>query len=198
MKKIIRFERLSENNFELFSQFLNCQDSGCYCSFWYQKWSSMEEWEKRKSESPELNKACMLDKVRSKFHLGVLAFQGEEPVAWISIGPVHEFFWAWRRVGQLGAEAKNIACIPCITRKTSVRGTLPESELLIPLKEYAKNQGWKAMEGYPFDRVAIDQHGEAITWAGYPEDFDKAGFKRIEDHWLSSKEAPRSIYRVDF
>ena len=197
MDQAIRLERLTEKNFEDFSSFLNCQDSGCYCSFWYQKWSSMEEWDQRKASSPELNKSCMLDKVRSKFHIGVLAYQGDQLVAWISVGPVPEFYWAWRRSGQLGDAAKLTACIPCITRKTSVRDHLPESVLLEALKEYGRAQGWTNIEGYPFDRSAIEQHGKAVTWPGFPEDFERAGFQRVDAHWLSSPAASRSIYRFD-
>jgi hypothetical protein len=157
----------------------------------------MDEWDRRKAEAPELNRSCMLDKIRSRFHLGVLAFRGQQLVAWISVGLVHEFYWAWRRVSQLGDSAKLIACIPCITRKTEVRDSLPESDLLKALIDYGKQMGWKSLEGYPCDRSAIDQHGQAVTWAGFPEDFEHAGFRRVGEHWLASKELPRSIYRID-
>jgi len=197
LKQPLRLERLTENNFETFSSFLNCEDSGCYCSFWHQKISSMEEWEKRKGSEPEKNKTCMLDKVRSRFHLGVLVYRAEELVAWVSIGPLPEFFWAWRRTAQIGDAAKSIAGIVCITRKTEIRDTLPESEILDALKEYSRQQGWSAMEGYPFDQAAIDQHGEGITWAGFPADFERAGFQKTDSHWLSSKDYPRAVYRFD-
>ncbi len=193
----IRLERLTEQNFEKFSSFLNCHDSGCYCFFWHQKFSSMEEWDKRKAESPELNKSCMLDKVRAKFHLGVLAYKGDELVAWISVGPVIDFYWAWRRVGSLGNAAKSAACIPCITRKKELRDSLPESELLEALKEYGSEQGWDSIEGYPFDKEAHDKHGKAVTWPGFSEDFERAGFKRAGEHWINSSEYPRSIYRFE-
>lgn len=193
----IRLERLTEANFETFASFINCEDGGCYCSFWHQKWSSMEEWDKRKAEAPEKNRSCMLDKVRSRFHLGVLAYQGDELVAWISVGPLPEFYWAWRRVGQLGDAAKTIAAIPCITRRTEVRDRVTEASLLQALQAYGKEQGWSAIEGYPFDRETLDRLGDAVTWPGFPEDFAQAGFKRVGEHWLHSKEYARSIYRVE-
>jgi len=193
----IRLEKLTEDNFEAFSAFINAEDSGCYCSFWHQKITSMEEWDKRKATEPEKNKSCVLDKIRSRFHLGVLAYQDDEIVAWISVGPLPEFFWAWRRVAQIGDSAKTIAAIPCITRKTEARDKISEATLLHLLKSYAKDQGWSAIEDYPFDREAIERHGEAITWPGFPEDFSKAGFTRINEHWLSSKDYPRSVYKVN-
>jgi hypothetical protein len=197
LSQTIRLEKLTEENFEAFSSFINCEDDGCYCSFWHQKISSMEEWDQLKSKTPEKNKSCLLEKVRSRFHVGVLAYQGSELVAWISVGPAIDFYWAWRRITQLGDSAKTVAIIPCITRKTELRNQITETELLLALKDYAKTQGWSAIEGYPFNRETLDRLGESFTWPGYPEDFEKAGFKRIGDHWLNSKEYSRSIYRVD-
>ncbi|MFA6238559.1 MAG: hypothetical protein WC635_14590 [Bacteriovorax sp.] len=189
---------LTEQNFEEFSSFLNCQDTGCYCSFWHQKISSMDEWDKRKAENPELNKSCVLDKVRSKFHLGVLVYREKKLVAWVSVGPLIDFYWAWKRVVQVGEDAKNIAGITCITRKTDVRDSLPESNILEALKIYGKERGWTSIEGYPFDRSALDKHGKALTWAGFPEDFESANFQRTGEHWLSSAEATRSVYQFKF
>ncbi len=59
MNSGIRFERLTESNFETFANFINCEDGGCYCSFWHQKFGSMHEWDKRKAEEPDKNKSCM-------------------------------------------------------------------------------------------------------------------------------------------
>lgn len=190
----IKLETLSEKNFEIFAEFINSQDAGCFCSFWHQKFTSMNEWDEQKAKRPESNNACMLERVRSHFHLGVLASQGDQMVAWISVGPMIDFYWTWRTVAQIGSEAKTTAAIPCITRKTEFQDTLPESALLKPLREYGKTQGWTAIEGYPFDTETIEKVGSSITWAGIPKDFSEAGYERIADHWLSSPEYKRSIW----
>ncbi len=197
MSTDIRLEQLTEVNFETFASFINCEDGGCYCSFWHQKWSSMEQWDKRKADEPAKNKSCVQDKLQSRFHLGVLAYQGDELVAWVSVGPATDFYWAWRRVGQLGDSAKTVAVIPCITRKSEVRHRVTEATILKELTSYGKSQGWTAIEGYPFDRETIDRMGDAVTWAGFPEQFVEAGYKRSGEHWLNSKENGRSIYRID-
>jgi hypothetical protein len=197
MNDKIRLERLTEANFEVFASFINGQDSGCYCSFWHQKFSSMEEWDKRKAEEPETNKSCMIGKLRSQFHLGVLAYQGDDLAAWISVGPMPDFYWAWRRVSQVGDSARNIAVIPCITRNPEFRNQLSEAVLLKALQAYGKEQRWSAIEGYPFDRETIDRLGESVTWPGFPEDFAEAGFQRVGEHWLNNKEYARSIYRLE-
>ena len=157
----------------------------------------MDEWEKQKSETPERNKACVLEKIRGRFHLGVLAYRDKDLVAWISVGPLTDFYWTWKRVVQVGENAKTIAAIPCITRKTEFRNVVSEASLLTALKQYGKEQDWTAIEGYPFERETIDRHGSKFTWPGFPEDFMEAGFNRVDSHWLSSTEYPRSIYRVE-
>lgn len=193
----IRLEKLTEANFETFAGFINCEDGGCYCSFWHQKFASLEEWDQRKANEPEKNKACVLEKIRARFHLGVLAYQGDELVAWISVGPVTDFHWAWRRIPQIGESAKSVAAIPCITRKSDLRNRVSEASLLEALKAYGKDQGWTAIEGYPFNQETIDRLGDAVTWPGYPKDFSEAGYQRVGDHWLNSQEYGRSIYRVE-
>jgi hypothetical protein len=193
----IRLERLTEENFEVFASLINCEDDGCYCSFWHQKISSMEEWDRRKAQEPEKNKSCMLERLRSRFHLGVLAYQGNDLVAWISVGPLTDFYWTWKRVGQLGDSAKTIAAIPCITRRSEFRDRVSEASILKQLALYGKEQGWSAIEGYPFDRETIDRLGEDVTWPGFPEEFVASGFTRTGEHWLSSPEYRRSIYRLE-
>lgn len=157
----------------------------------------MEEWDKRKAEAPESNRACVLEKVRTGFHVGVLVYRGSDLVAWVAIGPLIDFYWTWKRVGQLGDCAKTVAAIPCITRSEPFRAQVREADILKALVTYAKEQDWTAVEGYPFNRETIDNSGAAVTWPGFPEDFIEAGFIRVADHWLNSPEYKRSIYRLE-
>lgn len=152
---------------------------------------------KAQSRRTSQNKACVLEKVRSRFHLGVLVYSQTEIVAWVSLGPLPEFFWAWRRVAQLGDASKGVAIIPCLTRKTECRDDLSEAAILKLLRPYGIQQGWSAIEGYLFDRDVIDRLGDAVTWPGSPEAFAEAGFVRTGDHWLSSQEFSRSVYRME-
>lgn len=70
----IRIERLNEKNYSDYESLTSCESGGgCYCSFWHQKWTSLEEWEKCKKETPEVNRQIVVEKMRSGFHVGVLA-----------------------------------------------------------------------------------------------------------------------------
>lgn len=126
-----RIEKLTEQNFSYYEKLTSCESGGgCYCSFWHQKISSMQEWDTRKKENPELNRQIVLDKIRTGYHVGVLVYQEQELVAWISVGPLTDFYWSWRRVAQLGDAAKAIAGIMCFTIAPKFRKQGLQSKIL--------------------------------------------------------------------
>ncbi len=193
----IRIERLSEKNFADYES-LTCRQAhgGCYCAFWHQKWNSMADWEKCQKETPEKNRQMVFEKMRSGFHVGVLAYQGDELVAWLSVGPLVDFYWTWKRTIHVGEEAKSVAGITCFTVAPSHRGKGLQSQILDALKSYGKEQGWKVIEGYPFDDSALEKHKQDVIWPGLTKGFARAGFERSGPHWLSNPDAERSIYQA--
>jgi GNAT superfamily N-acetyltransferase len=198
MKHSIRLERLSEQNFADFESITrNESGGGCYCSFWHQKWSSRSDWDQQCKDAPEKNRATVLEKVRAGFHVGVLAYKDSKLAAWVSVGPVIDFYWSWRRVGALKEDANKTAGILCIAIVPEFRGQHLQQDLLEALKEYGSTQGWKSIEGYPFDRSAHEKHGEHVRWPGLPKAFEHAGYQRVESHWLNNAEAERSIFKWD-
>jgi L-amino acid N-acyltransferase YncA len=198
MSESIEIRSLSEENFADYVSLTACQrDGGCYCSFWHQKWASMDNWKARQRDAPELNRQSVLDKVRSGFHVGVLAYRSQRLLSWISVGPLPEFYWTWRRVAQLGEAAGSVAGILCITVAPALRGAGLQAKLLTALMDYGRAQGWRAIEGYPFDAEALAKHGDSLAWPGYPGAFEAVGFKRADAHWLSKPGAERSIFRIE-
>lgn len=195
----VTLKKLSTENFSDFEKLTSCESGGgCYCSFWHQKWASMSDWEKSKKETPEVNRNIVLEKVKSQFHVGVLAYDGNgELLAWVSVGPLVDFYWPWKRAGALGEIAKSTAGIVCFTLAPSQRGKGQQKEILEALKPYGREQDWTAIEAYPFDQSALEKHKEHVIWPGLTKGFVDAGFKRAEAHWLSNPEAERSIYRFE-
>ena len=194
----IRIEQLSESNFKDFETLTSCEGiGGCYCAFWHQKITSMHEWETRQKENPMLNRQTVLDKVRTGYHVGVLAYCENELAAWISVGPLIDFYWTWKRVASLGEESKNTGGITCFTIAQKFRKKGLQAEILKELKAYGKETGWKAIEAYPFDSSAVEKHKEHVIWPGTTKGFLDAGFMRTGPHWLSSPEAERSIYKLE-
>lgn len=194
----IRIERLSETNFADYES-LTCRQAhgGCYCSFWHQKWQSMADWERCQKETPERNRQMVFEKMRSGFHVGVLAYKGNDLLAWLSVGPLVDFYWTWKRVIQVGEDSKSIAGITCFTIVSAFRGKGLQTKILEALKIYGKEQGWTAIEGYPFDESALEKHKQDVIWPGLAKGFSRAGFVRTGPHWLSSSDTERSIYRAE-
>lgn len=199
MSRQIRLEQFSENNIAEYERLTKLGDDGklCYCSFWHAKWSSMEEYDKVKAEQPERLKDCVLDRMRSKFHVGVIAYLDEKACAWISVGPLTDFYWTWRRVAQVGEVAKTTAGIMCFTIAPEFRGKKLQSQILGELKAYGAAKGWTSIEAYPFSNEAIAKHGAALKWPGVTSGYEMAGFKKLTDHWLSNPDAQRFIYCVE-
>lgn len=193
----IELKTLSLDNFSDYEKLTSCESGGgCYCSFWHQKWASMADWEKCKKETPEINRSIVFEKVRSKFHVGVLAYDGENLVAWVSVGPLIDFYWTWRRAGVLQGDAKETAGIVCFTVAPEYRNRGVQKIVLEALKDYGRQQKWKAIEAYPFDKSAIEKHKSDVVWPGMEKGYVEAGFTRVGPHWLSSNEAERSIYKL--
>ena len=194
----IEIKPLSEANFQDYEYVTTLdKDKPCYCSWWHINPSSMEEYDEEKKKNPKKFRDCVESKVKNGFHVGVIAYENEKPVAWISVGPIPEFYWAWKRIITLGEEAKTTAGIMCFNTFPEFRGKGRTAEVLNSLAEYGKTIGWKQIEGYPFDKSALELHGDAVLWPGLTEEFIEAGYTRIDAHWLNSEKAERSIFAIE-
>jgi hypothetical protein len=191
----IVIRQLSDENFHDY-EFVTTLDKEkpCYCSWWHIKPTSMEAYDEEKKKNPEKFLECVRTKLKTGFHVGVLAYEGQKPVAWIAVGPLPEFYWAWRRTAEIGTEAGKIAAIMCFNTFPDFRDQNRTAEVLNSLVDYGRSLGWKNIEGYPFDASAISKHGDAILWPGLVQEFIDAGYARIGAHWLSSDQAERSIF----
>ncbi|USN48510.1 MAG: hypothetical protein H6626_05305 [Pseudobdellovibrionaceae bacterium] len=191
----IEIKRLDKNNFSDYETVTTLdKEKPCYCSWWHIKPESMEKYDEEKKKNPEKFRNCILSKVENGFHVGVIAYENDDPIAWISVGPIPQFFWAWKRILKLGEKAESTAGIMCFNTFPKHRGQNRTVEILKALSDYGRKLGWSGIEGYPFDKTALEKHGDAVLWPGLTEEFIDSGFERLEDHWLSTPEASRSIY----
>jgi GNAT superfamily N-acetyltransferase len=191
----IRIEKLTEKNFADYEKLTSCESGGgCYCSFWHQKWTSMEDYDRRKKEAPELNRQTVLEKVKSNFHVGVLAYKDKDLLAWISVGPLTDTYWFWKRAIHVGEAAKTTAGITCFTVAPAFRGKGLQAEILKELIDYGRAQAWTVIEAYPFEKSAIEKHGQAVLWPGLTKGYEQAGFKKVGPHWLNHPDWERSLF----
>ena len=153
----------------------------------------MQDYDKAKAENPEGLKNCVVERMKANFHVGVIAYLNGEPCAWISVGPLIDFYWTWKRVAALGEPAKSIAGIMCFTLAPKFRGQKLQTRILAELKKYGTQMGWTSIEAYPFSDETIKKHGAALKWPGLTGNYERAGFIRAQDHWLSSADYQRAI-----
>jgi len=198
MQAEIIIKKLTMTNIEDYELLTKHGDDGklCYCSFWHQKWASMEEYKKVQNENPERLKNCVIDRVQSGFHVGVIAYINDTPCAWVSVGPLTDFFWAWRRVAEVGETAKNTAAILCFTVAPEFRGQHMQERVLKELANYGQKVGWTTIEAYPFSDEAHQKHGDALKWSGLLKSYQRSGFDYVKDHWLSSADLQRFLYSL--
>lgn len=191
----IEIQQLSDDNFHDY-EFVTTLDKEkpCYCSWWHIKPSSMQAYDEEKKTNPTKFRECVRTKLKTGFHVGVIAYENNKPMAWIAIGPIPEFYWAWKRVAMIGEKAGTTAAIMCFNTFPEFRGKGRTVEILQALENYGKSKGWDGIEGYPFDESAIAKHGSAILWPGLTQEFIGAGYARIRTHWLNSDQAERSIF----
>lgn len=191
----IEIQQLSDDNFADY-EFVTTLDKEkpCYCSWWHIKPTSMQAYDEEKKANPTKFRECVRAKLKTGFHVGVIAYEDKKPVAWVALGPLPEFYWAWKRVAALGEAAGSIAAIMCFNTFPEFRGKGKAPEVLRALGEYGKSKGWVGIEGYPFDESAVQKHGTAILWPGLTQEFLDAGYKRSGAHWLSGEQAERSIF----
>ena len=194
----MRIEPLTLANFGDYESLTACGDDGktCYCSYWHVRVGSFADYDAMKAEGPEKLRRIMRGKVEAGFHVGALAYQGDALVAWISVGPLPEVYWCWRRVAALGAEeASKTAGITCVTLAPSARGRGAQAPLASALVGYGRARGWAAIEAYPFDESLVRKDPK-LAWPGFEKPYLQAGFTKREPHWLSRPGAERWIYRA--
>lgn len=195
----MRLERLNPDNFHDFEALTACGDDGkiCFCSFWHVKVGSMADYDAMKADGPDKLRAIMHALVSAGFHVGVLAYDGTDRVAWVSVAPLPEVYWCRTRVAAVGIEAaERTAGITCVTIAPARRGQGVQRDLALALRAYGAGQGWRSIEAYPFDD-ALTRSDPKLAWPGYEAPFREAGFSRIEPHWLSRAGAERWICRAD-
>ncbi len=109
---------------------------------------------------------------------GLIAYDGDEPVAWVSVAPREEFarFETSRVLAPVGGE--RVWSAPCFFVKASHRGAGLSAALLEAAARFAATQGARSIEGYP----NVNRHERqpaAFVWTGFESTFERAGFREV-------------------
>jgi GNAT superfamily N-acetyltransferase len=114
---------------------------------------------------------------RRKNSAGLVAYEGSEPIGFISLGPRHDF----SRVDNSRATppVDDVAAwvIPCITVRRGHRGQGVAVAMIRAAVEYAGKRGAPAVEAYP--RADGKKVHDDLAFVGTNAMFRKAGFRQV-------------------
>ncbi len=145
--------------------------AGCWCMFWR---LSRKDWNRSQYEP---NRLAMKAIVESGEIPGIIAYRDQTPVGWVSIAPREKFFSLQRSDVLAPVDDKAVWSIVCffIPRKMRKQGNM--LPLIQAALDYARSQGARIVEAYPFDS---DKPLSTLSaYMGVRSVLEKAGFKEI-------------------
>ncbi len=135
--------------------------------------------------NPDLTSAAKKEAIRgfvdAATPIGVLAYQDGEPIGWCSIAPRESYVRlttsrTMPRVTPLATPTWTILCFFVVRPR---RGQQIARALLEGAVRYARSQGARVVEGYPFDTAGVSS-----THRGHSRVFAAAGFRQDGRRWV--------------
>ena len=107
--------------------------------------------------------------------VGILAYDGDEPVAWCSIAPLETYAnLRTRSYVSHGCDTEDVWSIACFYIRSAYRRQGMTTRLINAAIDYAKNNGAKVIEAYP-----VDYDSPSYSYMGRIGTFERLGFEKI-------------------
>jgi GNAT superfamily N-acetyltransferase len=136
----------------------------------------------RDPKSPQMTKGekreAMHERVSGGTPIGLLAYDGDEPIGWCSVAPRETYPRLERSRTMPRVEEAPTWTVLCFFVKRAHRGTGVTKTLLKGAVKYAHAEGAEVVEGYPFDTAGISS-----THRGHSSVFRSAGFTQQGRRW---------------
>ena len=159
----------------------------CWCQHWRLRSKDMAA-----AKVPQLRER-LLDQATSTEPPGLVAFDGERAVGWVSLGPRTDFERIVRSRVIPTIDDRPVWSIVCFAVSSSARGQGVARALLDAAIGYARKRGADAVEAYP---IAIDD-GEPIhpdaAFTGTLPMFERAGFEVVADRASDPSSSHRRV-----
>lgn len=137
----------------------------CWCMMWR---ATSEE---GSGTSAAVRHRQMLGRIDDGTPIGLLGYDGGEPVAWVSIAPKDTY----RRLGgPERADGEKIWSLACMFIRRDYRGKGLAHELIAAAVKQAKKRGATGVEAYP-----VDPESPSYGYMGFVPAFERAGFVEI-------------------
>jgi GNAT superfamily N-acetyltransferase len=139
----------------------------CWCMIFR---ASLEEARHRDRPS---RKAAMERRIRGGVPVGLLAYQGGEPVAWCSIAP-RETYRTIGGVSEPGDAPGSVWSLGCLFVVRRLRGRGLARRLIAAAVAHARANGARVVEAYPVQPDSPGYH-----FLGFVSTFAAAGFREV-------------------
>lgn len=147
---------------------------GCWCMHWR---LSMDEWMEGKGDG---NKAAMRKLAKRKNPPGVVAYLGDEPVAWCGYGDRSDFPRMQRSALLKPIDDEPVISLTCLLIKKGHRGDGLATELIAAVCDYlGETSETRTVEAYPVEPVEGRRAGPDSAMTGIASAFVAAGFTEV-------------------
>ena len=143
---------------------------GCWCMWWRR---SRSEFEAEKGEGNRKALRALVDDGRVP---GLLAYEGDQPVAWVSVAPREDYPVLGRSPVLKPLDERPVWCIVCFFVAASHRGRGLTLRLIEAAVDHARAHGATCVEAYP-TRPRGRRLPPVSSFMGLPDLFAAAGFE---------------------
>lgn len=141
---------------------------GCWCMTWR---LAPKDFREKKGAG---NKRAIRKLVESGRPPGILAYAGREAVGWIAVAPRAEYIRLQGSKVLAPVDDQPVWSVSCFFVRKDFRNHGLTIQLLDAAAEFARKQGAKIIEGYPYD--LSEKMPPPFVWTGLAASFTKAGF----------------------
>jgi GNAT superfamily N-acetyltransferase len=142
---------------------------GCWCMYYRRSGGG--------PTSGAQNKAALRTLVQRGTVPGLIAYEDDSPVGWISLGPREDYAKLRRSPVMKPVDNTPVWSIVCFFVDKASRGRGITSALLKAGIDHARSQGARILEAYPVDKPGRSH--DDFMWFGSKAIFDRAGFKEV-------------------
>lgn len=163
----LRFREVDKRTWPDFERLFESRGAPKYC--WCMAWRATPD--EVRGTARGRRKRAIKRRVDAGTPIGILAYQGEEPIAWCSIAPRASY----RDLGGPGeGDDPKVWSIVCFFVKRDLRGHGIGPKLVEAAIQTARQHGAKNVEAYP-----VDADSPSYRFMGFVPMFAKAKFKEV-------------------
>ena len=145
---------------------------GCWCQWWRVTRSAFDKM------SRDEKRDRLADAARGYKPIGILAYEDDEPVAWVAVAPRSDHPGLDRSPNLRPVDDAPVWSVTCFYIERAHRGHGLMRVLLSAAADYARGNGATLLEGYPVDGQGQRKEVGGI-FPGVPSVFQACGFEEV-------------------